>query len=125
MDLQARLDQTRLSLQAPGSGQTLLDQAKKIISEQLSANQALPVSTKLLKLQENFNQQIQAASTQIPNAVETGDLPDDTHFLNRLSYGPTPMLREQLTADGWEALLEQQLDPENLDPSEIDTALME
>ncbi|MCF6263340.1 MAG: DUF1800 domain-containing protein [Xanthomonadales bacterium] len=125
MDLQARLDQARLSLQPPGSGQTLLDQAKQIISEQLNANQVLPVSTKLLKLQENFNQQIQAASTQTPNSIETGDLPDDIHFLNRLSYGPTPMLREQLTAGGWEALLEQQLDPENIDTSDIDNALLE
>lgn len=125
MDLQARLDQVLLSLKPPTAGQTQLDQAKQIIFDQLNANHSIPISTKLLKLQENFNQQIQATGTQTPTAVETAELPDDTHFLNRLSYGPTTMLREQLSANGWEAMLEQQLDPENIDTSEIDSALLE
>ena len=126
MDLRKKLtDQARLSTQAPDTGQSLEDQARQIISNNFTAGNSLSVSSKTHALQEKFNQDLQAVVGQTLAAIDTGDLPDDTHFLNRISYGPTPMQREQLSTDGWEAILEQQLDHENIDTSEIDAALAE
>lgn len=124
MDLNHRLNQARLSDQAPAAGQSIEDQARQIISSIFTSDNSIPASTKTRALQDKFNQQLQATiNGQVLTATDTGALPDDTHFLNRLSYGPTPPLREQLANEGWENLLERQLDPENINTSDIDAAL--
>ncbi len=51
------------------------------------------------------------------------ELPDYIHFLNRASYGSSPESVEQAKKSGWSALFEQQLHPENIDTSEIDSVL--
>ncbi|MCA0350941.1 MAG: DUF1800 family protein [Chloroflexi bacterium] len=45
------------------------------------------------------------------------------HLLNRLSYGPLPGEIEQVQALGWDAYLEQQLNPSQLDDSALEQQL--
>ncbi|MEH6569734.1 MAG: DUF1800 domain-containing protein [Halioglobus sp.] len=51
-------------------------------------------------------------------------LPEDVHFLNRISYGPTPETVALVANMGWDAVLENQLHPESIDTSVIDNALI-
>ena len=48
-------------------------------------------------------------------------LPDDIHFLNRVSYGPTSATVSEVAMRGWDRVLETQLHPENIDTSAIDS----
>jgi len=52
---------------------------------------------------------------------ETFELPDDIHFLNRVSYGPTPAAVSELGKLGWDAVLREQLHPERIDTSDLDS----
>ncbi|MBE9540288.1 MAG: DUF1800 family protein [Proteobacteria bacterium] len=54
---------------------------------------------------------------------ETFKLPDDIHFLNRISYGPTTTAVAEVGKLGWDAVLRDQLHPENIDTSGIDSIL--
>ncbi|MBT4520269.1 MAG: DUF1800 domain-containing protein [Halieaceae bacterium] len=61
------------------------------------------------------------------NALTTAsdhfELPQDIHFLNRISYGPTSATVSEVAQLGWSATLENQLDYQSIDTSEIDTTL--
>ena len=54
---------------------------------------------------------------------DTFELPDEVHFLNRISYGPTPKAVSEVRKLGWNTVLENQLHPENIDTSVIDSVL--
>src|SRR5262245_47226879 len=48
---------------------------------------------------------------------------DIVHLLNRITYGPRPCEVERVAALGWQAFLEQQLDPEQIDDTALDARL--
>jgi uncharacterized protein (DUF1800 family) len=50
-------------------------------------------------------------------------LPESVHFLNRISYGPSAETLAVVDSLGWEAVLETQLDSNNIDTSQVDNAL--
>ena len=51
---------------------------------------------------------------------ETAAVPENIHFLNRLSFGPTRADLKQVEKLGWQEVLEIQLDHHNIDTSGID-----
>src|SRR3954468_22401822 len=48
---------------------------------------------------------------------------DIVHLLNRITYGPRPGQVEHVAAIGWDAFLEQQLNPEQIDDAALDARL--
>ena len=59
----------------------------------------------------------------IPSKSNKFKLPESVHFLNRISYGPSAETLAILDSQGWEAVLETQLDSDNIDTSQVDDAL--
>jgi uncharacterized protein (DUF1800 family) len=54
---------------------------------------------------------------------QPGAHPEIVHLLNRVTYGPRPGEVERVAQLGWEAFLEQQLDPDQIDDSALDARL--
>jgi uncharacterized protein (DUF1800 family) len=48
-----------------------------------------------------------------------GEHPEIVHLLNRITYGPRPGEVERVAAIGWEAFVEQQLNPEQIDDAAL------
>ncbi len=57
------------------------------------------------------------------SANATADVPLNVHLLNRITWGPTPTHITEIDALGYEAYLDQQLNPEAIDDSATDTRL--
>src|SRR5438045_4166217 len=53
----------------------------------------------------------------------SGAHPEIAHLLNRITYGPRPGQIAQVAQIGWDAFLEQQLDPQKIGDSAIDARL--
>src|SRR5262249_957297 len=67
-----------------------------------------------------------AATLATPQAwddPQPGAHPEIVHLLNRITYGPRPGEVERAAALGWDALLEQQLNPEQIDESALERRL--
>jgi uncharacterized protein (DUF1800 family) len=54
---------------------------------------------------------------------QSGAHPEIAHLLSRITYGPRPGEVERVGQLGWEAFLEQQLDPEQIDDSALERRL--
>src|SRR5215207_5113424 len=63
------------------------------------------------------------ATPQTWDDPQPGAHADIVHLLNRITYGPRPGEVERVAAIGWEAFLEQQLDPAQIDDAALDTRL--
>jgi len=61
----------------------------------------------------------------VASSSDTFELPDDIHFLNRISYGPSADAVLEVEKHGWETVLGNQLHPEDIDTSEIDEIVAE
>src|SRR3954463_2281555 len=48
---------------------------------------------------------------------------DIVHLLNRITYGPRPGEVKRVAAIGWDAFLEQQLNPKQIDDAALDARL--
>lgn len=59
----------------------------------------------------------------VDSQSSASELPDYIHYLNRATYGSSPESVAQVKTLGWKALLEQQLHPEDIDTSAIDSIL--
>jgi uncharacterized protein (DUF1800 family) len=55
--------------------------------------------------------------------VQPGAHPEIVHFLNRITYGPRPGEVERVVAIGWDAFLEQQLNPDQIDDAVLNERL--
>src|SRR5262245_43105691 len=56
-----------------------------------------------------------------PETIATTPAPDNVvHLLNRLTYGPRPGDVGRVTKLGWDAFIEQQLHPEQIDDSALE-----
>ena len=56
---------------------------------------------------------------------QPGAHPEIVHLLNRITYGPRPGEVEQVARSGWDAFLDRQLHPEQIDDSALDDRLKE
>src|SRR5687768_15340741 len=63
------------------------------------------------------------ATSQTWADPQPGAHADVVHLLNRITYGPRPGEVERVAAIGWEAFLEQQLNPMRLDDAALDKRL--
>jgi len=54
---------------------------------------------------------------------QPGAHPEIVHLLSRITYGPRPGEVERAAAIGWDAFLEQQLNPEQIDDAALDERL--
>ena len=59
-------------------------------------------------------------STAVQSAVV---VTPELHLLNRITYGPRPQEVERIYEIGYEAFLEEQLNPESIDDAECDAIL--
>ena len=64
-----------------------------------------------------------ASNDEMQPAPQMSDNAAMLHLLNRITYGPRPGELAQATALGYEAFLEQQLHPEQIDDSALDARL--
>jgi uncharacterized protein (DUF1800 family) len=65
----------------------------------------------------------QIAAPETWGRPQPGAHPDIVHLLNRVTYGPRPGEVERVARMGWDAFLDQQLHPEQIDDSALDARL--
>jgi len=63
------------------------------------------------------------AAPQTWDDPQPGAHADIVHLLNRITYGPRPGEVERVAAIGWDAFLEQQLNPDQIDDAALDERL--
>ncbi len=63
------------------------------------------------------------AAPQTWDDPQPGAHADIVHLLNRITYGPRPGEVERVAAIGWDAFLEQQLNPDQIDDAALDARL--
>src|SRR3954470_5438630 len=63
------------------------------------------------------------ATPQTWDDTQPGAHADIVHLLNRVTYGPRPGQVEHVAAIGWDAFLEQQLSPAQIDDAALDERL--
>ena len=127
METSTLFARTDLIGESAGMGKSPEEQVRQAVSSRFSSQHDNLPERNTRTLIEGFNQELQSSQSQVQQLAdaETAELPDDVHFLNRLSYGPTPMSRMQVEQLGWQVMLEEQLDSENIDTSQLDAALLE
>src|SRR6185437_2005394 len=73
----------------------------------------------------SHDQQLRNNRPQTFSGPELTDREKAVHVLNRLSFGPVPGEVDQVTQEGYQAWIKEQLDPDKIDDSACDKLIAE